>query len=75
MKRQAYQHPELRDANDSIIQDGLLVKRRHWPTLRAPDGLTTWPTTWRLSTMPSTAAGSTWTANPTCFIVFDVSGI
>ena len=27
MKRQAYQHPELRDANDSIIQDGAFGKK------------------------------------------------
>ncbi|MCH4096330.1 MAG: hypothetical protein LKE88_06765 [Acidaminococcus provencensis] len=27
MKRQAYQHPELRDANDSIIQDGVFGKK------------------------------------------------
>lgn len=27
MKRQAYQHPELRDANDSIIQDGAFDKK------------------------------------------------
>lgn len=27
MKRQAYQHPELRDATDSIIQDGAFGKK------------------------------------------------
>lgn len=27
MKRQAYQHPELRDANDNIIQDGAFGKK------------------------------------------------
>lgn len=27
MKRQAYQHPELRDATDSIIQDGAFAKK------------------------------------------------
>ncbi len=27
MKRQAYQHPELRDANDNIIKDGVFGKK------------------------------------------------
>ena len=27
MKRQAFQHPELRDANDNIIQDGAFGKK------------------------------------------------